>query len=175
MSFNELYSDILCALTKDHIVKVPITLGCLHVICNSCLTKGSGTIVCKICGTEQKIIAFENVYIEKLLKKNLPELFNKLEQQISDKIRKLKGISILIRGWLLIYLLFLEIVERRDAMLEATMVFIEEDIEIRIQSLKDELDNLFEELKKEVKSHKEELKRLIGKALNFILNFNLMF
>ena len=44
-------------------------------------------------------------------------------------------------------------------MLEATMLFIEEEIEIRIQSLKDELDNLFEEFKKEVKSHKEELKR----------------
>ena len=50
--------------------------------------------------------------------------------------------------------------ESRDGMLEATMVFIEEEIEIRIQSLKDELDNLFEEFKNEVKSHIEELKRL---------------
>ena len=53
----------------------------------------------------------------------------------------------------------LDALESRDGMLEATKVFIEEEIEIRIQSLKDELDNLFEEFKKEVKSHKEELKR----------------
>ena len=48
--------------------------------------------------------------------------------------------------------------EDRNNKLKVTTVFIEEEIEIRIQSLKDELDNLFEEFKKEVKTHKEEFK-----------------
>ena len=59
----------------------------------------------------------------------------------------------------LIYFTFLEAVEDRDNLLETTMVFLEEEIEIRIQSLKDELDNLFEQFKREVNCHKEEFKR----------------
>ena len=49
--------------------------------------------------------------------------------------------------------------ESRDNKVEATMVFIKEEIEIRNQSLKDELDYFSDEFKNKVKSHKEKLKR----------------
>ena len=159
MSYTEFYTYLLCASSKDHIVKEPINLACSHGVCKSCFPKGSDTIVCKICETEQKINNNKNIFITKLLKMNLHELFNKLEKQMSDQIIKLKGISIFIWDSKLIHFIFLDALEDRDNKLEATMVFIEGEIEIRIQSLKDELDNLFEEFKKEVKSHKEELKR----------------
>ena len=65
MSLNELYNDILCAWSKDHIVKEPINLACSHGVCKSCFPKDSETIECKICGTEQKINDNENVNMKK--------------------------------------------------------------------------------------------------------------
>ena len=91
MSFNELYTDILCASSKDHIVKEPITLACSHGVCKSCLPKGSNTIVCKICGNKQKIIAHENIFMKKFIERNLSGLFDKLEKLMNEEIRKLKG------------------------------------------------------------------------------------
>ena len=96
MSLNELYTDILCASSKDHIVKEPITLACLDGVCKSCLPKGSDKIECNICGTEQKINTNENIFMKKLIERKLPELLNNLEKQMSDQIKKLKGKSILI-------------------------------------------------------------------------------
>ena len=55
--------------------------------------------------------------------------------------------------------------ENRDSRLKATMVFSEDEIEIRIQSMKDELDKLFEEFKQEVKRNKEECIRQAEKIL----------
>ena len=95
MSFNQLFNDITCASSKDHIVKEPITLACSHGVCNSCLPKDSYTIECKICGTEQKMNNNQNVFMKKLIERNLPELFDKLEKQMSKEIRELKGIPIL--------------------------------------------------------------------------------
>ena len=63
-----------------------------------------------------------------------------------------------MRLWTHLYNI-LDAVESREGMQEARMLFIEEEIEIRIQSLKDELDNLLEECKKEVKGHKEEFQK----------------
>ena len=96
MSLCELYTDILCASSRDHIAKEPVTLSCSHGVCKSCLPKESNTVKCKHCGTEQKINANENVLIKNSIQKNLPGLFDKLERQMSEEIRKLKGISIFI-------------------------------------------------------------------------------
>ena len=106
MSLSELYSDILCASSKDHIVKEPINLACSHGVCKICLPKGSETIECKICGTEQKINTNENIFMKNLIKSNLPGLFNNLEKQMSDQIKKLKGIMILICDSKLIHFIF---------------------------------------------------------------------
>ena len=158
MSLNELYNDIFCALSKDHIVKEPINLACSHGVCKSCFPIGSDIIECKICETEQKIDAHENIFMKQFIERNLRGLFNKLEKQMIDEKRELKGISILICDSKIIFLILIDAMEDRNNKLKATTVFIEEEIEIRIQSLKDELDNLFEEFKKEVKTHKEEFK-----------------
>ena len=95
MSLSDLFTDILCALSNDHIVKEPVNLTCSHGVCKSCLPKESNKIKCKICETEQKIDANENIFIKKLIERNLQELFFKLEEQISEKIRNLKGIYVL--------------------------------------------------------------------------------
>ena len=91
MSFNELYTDILCASSKDHIVKEPINLACSHGVCNTCLPKGCDKIKCKICGTEQKIYDNENIFMKKFIERNLPGLFDKLEKLMNEEITKLKG------------------------------------------------------------------------------------
>ena len=97
MSLNELNNDILCASSKDHIVKDPIPLACSHGVCKNCLSKESDAIKCEICGKKQKIKNVENNLISKIsMQKNLPELFDKLEKQMSDETKKLKGILILI-------------------------------------------------------------------------------
>ena len=91
MSFNQSFNDKTCASSKNHIVKEPITLTCLHGVCKSCLPKKSDTIECKICGTEQKIIDNKNIFMKKFIERNLPELFDKLEKLMNEEIRKLKG------------------------------------------------------------------------------------
>ena len=60
MRFNDLYSDLLCASTNDHILKEPINLTCSHEICRSCIPKDVNKIVCRICGAKQNITANEN-------------------------------------------------------------------------------------------------------------------
>ena len=94
MSLSELYTDLLCASSKDHILQEPINLACSHCVCKSCLPIESEIVECKICGIEQKITSNENTLMKKLLKINLPELFDKLEKQMSEEIRSLKGIPI---------------------------------------------------------------------------------
>ena len=91
MNFNELYHDLLCALTNDHIVKEPINLTCSHVVCKSCIPRDVETIECKICGAKQHITANENIFMKKYIANNLPGLFDKLEKQMSEEIRKYKG------------------------------------------------------------------------------------
>ena len=49
---SELYSDLKCGLTNDHIVKQPISLICGHCICKTCITEQQSKIQCKICNVE---------------------------------------------------------------------------------------------------------------------------
>ena len=96
MSLNALYNDILCAFSNDHIVKEPFILACSHVFCKTCLPKASDWVQCKICGSELKINANENIFMKSLNQKNFQESFYKLQMQMSKEFRKLEGNSILI-------------------------------------------------------------------------------
>ena len=99
MSIRELYPDLLCASSNDHIVKEPITLDCSHGVCKTCIPKNNNKlnwkirwkIECKICGTNQQITKNENILMNKLIGMSLSGLFDALKKQMSEEIRKYKG------------------------------------------------------------------------------------
>ena len=59
--------------------KEPINLACSHGVCKTCLPIDKDTAECKICGTEQIIISHENFFIQTFIERNVPGLFDKLE------------------------------------------------------------------------------------------------
>ena len=78
---SESDSGLQCASDKQS-----MNLACSHGDCKNCLPKESDKIECKICGINEKINSNEN-YIQK----NYAELFDNLEKQMSEEIRKYKG------------------------------------------------------------------------------------
>ena len=159
MSFNHLmFPHLMCASSNDHIFKEPFALACSHGVCRNCKPNNSEAIECKICGTDQKITSNENVFMKIFIDNNFSGLFDKLEEQMSEEIRKYKGKLILMDSLRLMHFLFVisEIVQNRDSKFEAKIIFIEQEIEIKIQSMKDELDKFYDEFKQEVKRYKEE-------------------
>lgn len=93
MSSTEIFSQLRCGLTNDHIVKNPIHLNCGHCICKSCI--GAENIECKICGQSsyqnELRIQNESIPIKNLIKIYLSGLLEDLEKRASVEIRKFKS------------------------------------------------------------------------------------
>ena len=92
---SELYSDLQCGLSKDHILKEPIALSCGHCICRDCITYHI-KIKCKICGVEtnrsELQVEKESTPAQKRIKTILSGLFADLEMRATDGINKLKSL-----------------------------------------------------------------------------------
>ena len=89
-NLNELYEDLLCANSKDHILEDPIFLKCNHSACKNCIPFDSKELKCEVCKSNQTITGNENNLIKKVIKINLPELFDRLNEKISQEIKKYK-------------------------------------------------------------------------------------
>lgn len=127
-------SMLKCVRKDDHIVKEPVSLscGCGHYICKDCIPD-IGSINCKICRNEIQLYDPKETEIasaKEIIKSSLNELFEDLEKHATDEIRKVK-----------------RLLEEREPMIDAKIKYIEEEIEIRILSMKDNLDKLFEKFK----------------------------
>ena len=96
MDTNEMYSELTCASSKDHIVKDPIHLVCGHCICRSCLPNHANEkIECIICGqiTDKDLKnEKESILIKRMIKMCLPGLLSEIEKQTIKGINKFKSI-----------------------------------------------------------------------------------
>ena len=97
MNTNEVYSELTCAYSNDHIVREPIHLICGHCICRDCLPNEENVkIHCKIeaCGqiTEKDLRnEKESILIKRMIKKFLTGLLIEIETQTIKGINKFRG------------------------------------------------------------------------------------
>ena len=100
MNTNDVYSELTCAATNDHIVREPIHLTCGHCICRACLPyEENARILCKItdCGqiTDKDLRnEKESILIKRMIKMCLTGLLNEIETQTIKGINKFRGLSI---------------------------------------------------------------------------------
>ena len=92
---SEIFRELYCALTNDHIVKEPICLSCGHCICKTpCLTDRN-TFKCKICNVEidksELKVDMESDRIKAMVKSHLSGLFEELEKTAEDEINSFKS------------------------------------------------------------------------------------
>ena len=97
MSSIDIYSELSCGLTNDHIVKEPISLVCGHCICKDCITDQL-IIDCKMCGEKTPSavlnIKMESKPIKKLIKSSIAGLFDDLEKRSAAGINTFKSYNI---------------------------------------------------------------------------------
>jgi hypothetical protein len=90
MNLNEIFSQLKCALTNDHIVREPIHLCCGHCICKLCIPI-IDKIECQICGfVTNKNLRNENesILINAMIKFHLAALYDDLEKKKTEQIEK---------------------------------------------------------------------------------------
>ena len=92
---SEIFNQLYCGLTNDHIVREPISLSCGHCVCKTpCLTDQS-RIKCKICTIEtdesELRVGRESITIEKMIKSYLSPLFEELEKRAKNEINSFKS------------------------------------------------------------------------------------
>ena len=92
---SELFGELYCGLTNDHIVKEPISLICEHCICKTpCLTD-QNKIKCKICSVETDKSSLqtniESALAKTYIKRYLSGLFEELEKRAMNEINSIKS------------------------------------------------------------------------------------
>ena len=91
---SEIFCELYCGLTNDHIVKEPISLLCGHSICKQCVPD-QAKIKCVICSTETDKhnlqIKTESASIKAMINSSLSGLFEELEKQATNEINSFKS------------------------------------------------------------------------------------
>ena len=92
---SELFRELYCGLTNDHVVKEPITLSCGHYICKQCVP-GQVNVKCNKCSIETYISNFqintESAPIKGKNKSSLSGLFEELEKRTTNEINSFKSL-----------------------------------------------------------------------------------
>ena len=94
---SEIFSELYCGLTNDHVLKEPINLSCGHSICKQCVPNScQAKIKCKICRIETeksilKINTESSASIKRKIKSSLSSLFEELEKRATNEINSFKS------------------------------------------------------------------------------------
>ena len=90
---SEIFKQLYCGLTNDHIVKEPISLSCGHSICKQCVPDPV-IIKCKICSIETDKYSSkfhtESAFAKTMIKSSLSGLFAELEKRATSEINSFK-------------------------------------------------------------------------------------
>ena len=155
--------EFKCALSDDqHFFIDPIPLiKCGHYVCKECIKETENKAKCKTCGITTDF-DFSTAQVSKALKQSMKllfaHIFEHLEETISSKLEYLKSIDSLI---LLIYiniyfLYFKDFFHNQNELLEINLKYIEDEINIRIESVKIQLEEAGDKLKNELCKIKNE-------------------
>ena len=91
---SELFRQLYCGLTNDHVVKEPISLSCDHSICKQCVPDQI-KIKCKICSIDTDKSALEinteSYSIKTMIKSYLSGLFEELKKRATSEIYSFKS------------------------------------------------------------------------------------
>lgn len=142
----ETLDSIQCALSKNrHFVEHPITMSCGHTICKKCIPNDNNQqqLKCLICNelNEHNLnTSKESTAVKTLMRVFLNDLFYLIEDKFNTSIRQLK-----------------ESKTSFEEALNFRIKFIKDEIEVRIESIKMELDKIYDEIINELMYHKDVL------------------
>jgi hypothetical protein len=148
MLSSEIHDKLKCAISKDteHYLVHPIALQCGHSVCKKCIPDSTDVkipIKCVMCGdigsvNLKKIVEFQ--YIKQLFKANFNILRESTIENSEGSMRKLIGIADDIKS-----------------RVRKQVDYAKDEIEIRVESIKVDLDELSERLKTELDTKQDEL------------------
>lgn len=148
MALEENLDEFKCALSEDkHFIIEPILLiKCGHSACKACLPNDNTNIIkCKTCDVVSEFdskASKVSIALRRTMKYVYEDIYKILETDMNSKLNYLKNFS-----------------ENKIEILNVKAKFIEEEIDIRIESIKDQLEIAKEKLKmdlKKIKSNIEE-------------------
>lgn len=153
-------SLFLCALSNtksEHIYEDPVVLSCGHLACRNCTLQQS---YCQICGTKNTLNSSNTgsiVTLNEFIKNNLNHLFSFIDKKFKQTYDDLK----------IAKHLFEESIDTR-------VLLIKDEIQIRIDSLKAELDDLGEKMSRKLLNLRDKLfEEVFTDSVEFIQNKNL--
>jgi hypothetical protein len=144
---GDVFNSLKCCLnSKDHFLKDPLVLKCNHSACKPCIEKKKGLeFKCEYngCGKKYKMKKIDrlqpNEKISELLKTHKIELIEYIKSEFNKMFLNLRDLNI-------------------ENMIDENCDLIENEIDIKIESLKCELDDLGDFMRRKLKGTREQMK-----------------
>ena len=144
---DDFISSLKCCLdSKDHFLQEPLILKCNHSACKRCIEKKKGhEFSCdfKGCGKKYKMKKLDrlkpNETVSELLTTHKNELIKVIKSEFNKVFLKLREINV-------------------ENMIDENCDLIENEIDIKIESLKIELDDLGDFMRRKLKGTREQMK-----------------
>jgi hypothetical protein len=158
--------ELECCMSDDRhfIIKDSVLsfIACGHSFCQSCLPVDSNLVVkCKICGVESLFATNESNLFKSVFERNVGGLFRCIEDRINFQFGKLKSIYLVFEIYIFIVLLIsLDYAKDKAETIGLKAKYLEEELEMRVESIKIELDLLHEKLKNEIFVVRDDLIKL---------------
>ena len=170
MISEETLEELKCASSdQEHFAIEPISLhNCGHSVCKKCVLKDDlKEIKCKLCGFVSKQDLNEiqvSRAAQKLLKIYLEDIFQILKEGTSSNLNELKGmLKIKWFKWNNFrFIYFLENVQLKNEFLEVKFNYIREEIDIRIESLVNQVHEMGDRLREKVKEMEKEASKSVN-------------
>ena len=162
MISEEVLKELQCAFSNvKHFVIEPITLSnCGHAVCKNCLSNETSSVKCKICGviSEQD---FSKTQTSKALKQALKiclgSIFDIIEKETSEKLNKLMSKHYFVKSYFCLIFIIKANCKIRNDELDLKIKSIEEAIDVRIESIHEQLEEIGLKLKSQLQVMKNDV------------------
>jgi hypothetical protein len=144
---EEILNTIKCCLdAKDHFLKEPLLLKCSHSACKRCIERKKGhEFTCEFpgCGRKYKMKKVDklqsNTILSELIETHKNDLLEMIKNEFNKIFLNLRDINI-------------------EGMIDSNCDIIELEIDLKIESLKNELDNIGDFMRQRVRGLREQMK-----------------
>ena len=142
---------------EEHFLIKPITVSCGHSACKNCIPiESNEEIKCKICYSvsEKCFSNYVSKGAQQALKFCFDDIFQILEKETSVRLSELKGIylneSSIVCSSDFVDSLILDKIQLKDEILNVAFDYIKEEIDVRVESVKIQVENIGNRVKKKL-------------------------
>ena len=157
MNLDETLKEFVCAIGDDKhfAVERPVTLLCSHAVCFSCMEDfkinsnycSDNKLKCGLCNKENKIdfeVITESIFVKHFITLNCNQLFKAVKDKYEESLKNLKSMKIFMGLGCFIIIFFFEIdsLMEMNESVKSQVEYFKDEIEVKIESLKNELEGL---------------------------------